>query len=104
MKKDLLTRMINIYGFEHEVIPQFKAIMDTTSEDVLETIVKAHEAHPVELEVKTMKKYSVVEIETGYVSFEGTLEECIENIRGDIFFEYCIKTPEGKIYEGYKTS
>jgi hypothetical protein len=51
-------------------------------------------------EVKKMKKYSVVEIETGYVSFEGTLEECIKNIQGDIFFEYCIKTPEGKIYEG----
>jgi hypothetical protein len=47
-----------------------------------------------------MTKYSVVEIETGYVSFEGTLEECINNIQGDIFFEYCIKTPEGKIYEG----
>ena len=47
-----------------------------------------------------MKKYSVVEIETDYVSFEGTLEECIEEIQGDIFFECCIKTPEGTIYEG----
>ena len=51
-------------------------------------------------EVNKMKKYSVVEIETGYTSFEGTLEDCIKNIQGDIFFEYCIKTPEGEIYEG----
>ena len=51
-------------------------------------------------EVNKMKKYSVVEIETGYTSFEGTLEDCIKNIQGDIFCEYCIKTPEGKIYEG----
>lgn len=50
MKEDLLTRMIHIYGFEHEAVLQFGAIMDTTSEDVLETIVKAHEAHPVGLE------------------------------------------------------
>ena len=47
-----------------------------------------------------MKKYSVVEIDTGYTSFEGTLEDCIKNIQGDIFCEYCIKTPEGENYEG----
>lgn len=46
MKEKLLDRMIHIYGFEHEAVIQFAAVMDTLDTETLETIVKAHEAFP----------------------------------------------------------
>ena len=46
MKEELLTRMIRIYGFEHEAVIEFARVIDTLDEVTLETIVKAHEEFP----------------------------------------------------------
>ena len=43
MKERLLTRMIKIYGYEHEAVYQFIEIMDKLDENILEIIVKSHE-------------------------------------------------------------
>ena len=48
MREELLTRMIRIYGFEHEVVIEFARLMenDSFSDEMLEAIVKAHEENP----------------------------------------------------------
>lgn len=50
-------------------------------------------------------KYSVWEVGAGELGdvkvFEGTLEECLEDIHGDIFDEFYIVEPDGfTVYEG----
>lgn len=49
MTEQLLDRMIRIYGFEHEVVIAFAELIenDTFTDEMLEAIVKAHEAHPI---------------------------------------------------------
>lgn len=46
MKEQLLDRMIRIYGFEHEAVIAFAKLVenDTFTDEMLEVIVKAHEA------------------------------------------------------------
>lgn len=44
MREELLTRMIQMYGFEHEVVIQFAELMEQGFEtEVLQTIVETHE-------------------------------------------------------------
>lgn len=52
MREELLTRMIRIYGFEHEVVIEFARLMenDSFSDEMLEAIVKAHEENPQVIE------------------------------------------------------
>lgn len=52
MREELLTRMIRIYGFEHEVVIEFARLMenDSFSDEMLEVIVKAHEENPQVIE------------------------------------------------------
>lgn len=49
MREQLLDRMIRLYGFEHEAVIAFAELIenDIFTDEILETIVKAHEAHPV---------------------------------------------------------
>ncbi len=48
-RKEMLTRMIRLYGFEHEAVIQFGWLMarPQISDETLETIVKCHEEHPL---------------------------------------------------------
>lgn len=48
-REELLTEMIHLYGFEHEVVIQFAQIMarPVISDETLETIVKAHKEFPM---------------------------------------------------------
>lgn len=44
MREQLLTRMIQMYGFEHPSIIQFAQMMeDGASDETLQTIVEGHE-------------------------------------------------------------
>lgn len=47
-RENLLTRMIRVYGFEHEITAAFSKLMEnpSISDYTLETIVKAHEETP----------------------------------------------------------
>lgn len=50
-RNDLLTRMIHIYGFEHEVVLNFARLCEEWENDIahdrtLETLVEAHEEFP----------------------------------------------------------
>lgn len=49
MREELLTRMIRLYGFEHEAVIQFAELMarPQISDETLETVVKCHEEHPL---------------------------------------------------------
>ena len=48
MREELLSRMIRLYGFEHQVVIQFAELMERPiSDEVLETLVKCHEEHPL---------------------------------------------------------
>ena len=49
MREELLTRMIRLYGFEHEAVIQFAELMakPQISDETLETVVKFHEVHPL---------------------------------------------------------
>lgn len=49
MREELLTRMIKLYGFEHEAVIQFAQLMarPQISDEILETVVKCHEEHPL---------------------------------------------------------
>ena len=49
MREELLDRMIEIYGFEHEAVIAFAELVegDVFTDEMLETIVKAHEEYPV---------------------------------------------------------
>jgi len=50
-REKMLSRMIRIYGFEHEVVVQFAELLETDIDDqVLETIVKTHENYPLGFE------------------------------------------------------
>lgn len=45
-REEMLTRMIRLYGFEHEAVIQFAQLITTKiSDETLETIVKCHEEH-----------------------------------------------------------
>lgn len=47
-RDEMLTRMIRLYGFEHEAVIEFASLMETNiSDKTLETIVKCHEAFPL---------------------------------------------------------
>ncbi len=48
-REEMLTRMIRLYGFEHEVVIQFSWLMarPQISDETLETIVKCHEEYPL---------------------------------------------------------
>lgn len=48
-REELLTRMIRIYGFEHEVVIEFARMCesDNFTDGDLEVIVETHEANPV---------------------------------------------------------
>ena len=48
-REEMLTRMIRLYGFEHEAVIQFGWLMarPQISDETLETIVKCHEEHPL---------------------------------------------------------
>jgi len=50
MREQLLDRMIRLYGFEHEAVIAFAELVenDTFTDEMLNAIVEAHEAHPVE--------------------------------------------------------
>ena len=45
MKKEFLTRMINLYGTEHPTVIQFAHLMEdeNISDETLETLVEGHE-------------------------------------------------------------
>lgn len=50
-RNDLLTRIIRIYGFEHEVTLQFADMCEkwydnSANDRMLEILVEAHEEHP----------------------------------------------------------
>ena len=52
MREQLLDRMIEIYGFEHEVVIEFARMCEEwlpteNNDKVLETLVKCHEENPV---------------------------------------------------------
>ena len=52
-REELLTRMIHIYGFEHEITKNFATICESFPNDYchdfcLEQLVEAHEAEPEE--------------------------------------------------------
>lgn len=52
-REKMLSRMIRIYGFEHEAVIQFAELLETDIDDqVLETIVKTHENYPLGFEKK----------------------------------------------------
>lgn len=48
-REEMLTRMIRLYGFEHEVVIQFSELITNPqiNDVTLETIVKCHEKHPL---------------------------------------------------------
>ena len=48
-REEMLTRMIRLYGFEHEAVIQFGWLMarPQISDETLETVVKCHEEHPL---------------------------------------------------------
>jgi hypothetical protein len=47
-REQLLDRMIRIYGFEHPLVLELGEMIEDPyyRTDILETIVKCHEAHP----------------------------------------------------------
>ena len=47
-REKLLDRMIKIYGFEHELVIEFAGMIENPNykTEILETLVKCHEAHP----------------------------------------------------------
>lgn len=47
-REKLLDRMIRIYGFEHELVIEFAEMIENPKykTEILETLVKCHEAHP----------------------------------------------------------
>lgn len=49
LREELLTRIIHIYGFEHEVTMDFARLLDESNltDKQLTLIVEAHETHPV---------------------------------------------------------
>lgn len=49
MREQLLSRMIRIYGFEHEAVIGFARLVDDSkwSDSALECIVRCHELNPV---------------------------------------------------------
>lgn len=51
-REKLLTRMIHIYGFEHEITIEYAKILEKAPQtkeidDILEIIVKYHEQYPL---------------------------------------------------------
>ena len=48
-REEMLTKMIRLYGFEHEAVIQFGRLMAKSqiSDETLETIVKCHEECPL---------------------------------------------------------
>ena len=58
-REELLTEMIHLYGFEHEVVIQFAQIMarPAISDETLETLVKEHKKNPM-IDQKKFEKSS----------------------------------------------
>lgn len=52
MREELLDRMIRLYGFEHAVVIEFAKLVEsaTFTNEILEAIVKAHEAYPIDMD------------------------------------------------------
>ena len=46
MRDELASRMIRLYGFEHEATIEFFRIMDSLNDKDLQTLVESHEQHP----------------------------------------------------------
>ncbi len=48
-REEMLTRMIRLYGFEHEAVIQFSKLMENTqiNDVILGTIVECHEKCPL---------------------------------------------------------
>ena len=46
MKNELASRMIRLYGFEHEATIEFFRVMDSLNEEVLKILVESHEQYP----------------------------------------------------------
>ena len=48
-REELLTRMIRIYGMEHEIVIMFTKYAENPKfdEELLEAVVKYHEEHPL---------------------------------------------------------
>ena len=47
-REELLTRMIRIYGFEHEEVINFAELMESNISDKhLEILVECHEEYPI---------------------------------------------------------
>lgn len=47
-REELLTRMIRIYGFEHEEVINFAELMESNiSDEHLEILVECHEEYPI---------------------------------------------------------
>lgn len=48
-REQLLTRMIHIYGFEHQIVKDFAVLLTRPqfNDAMLEAIVKAHEEYPL---------------------------------------------------------
>lgn len=51
-REELLTRMIRLYGMEHEVVITFAKLIENPrfDEELLETLVECHEQNPYEYE------------------------------------------------------
>lgn len=48
-REELLTRMIRIYGFEHEEVLNFAELMESNiSDESLEVLVECHEMYPIQ--------------------------------------------------------
>ena len=48
-REQLLNRMIRIYGFEHKLVIEFAEMIENPNykTEILETLVKCHEANPL---------------------------------------------------------
>lgn len=48
-REELLSRMIRIYGFEHEQVIEFAKLLESSniSDESLEILVECHEQYPV---------------------------------------------------------
>lgn len=51
--------------------------------------------------IQSTETWKVLERETNYKHFEGSPEECIQFIRGDIFDECYLVDASGQVIEGY---
>ena len=51
MREEYLTRMIHLYGFEHQAVIEFARLMENgASDETLRTIVESHETNGIAFE------------------------------------------------------